>query len=383
MASQSGDTSTLASPDGQTLSAPDSAFAHRSIPTVDLRFLQERSGFHPLTTEDVHEVFLNSPNQPPLGTALSDLLHHGHFRRAAETSLTELLRCSPNDADRIFQLLYTRLACLALINRPDLAGHEATALADYLARDPPGASDVLPLIPWSLRLLLVKLQSANATDGGRRAVMSLYALTSEVRSHIKEARASGSQGELRVWSERLSDLGLRVADTLVEMGELETACRHLDSLVDADTDDVSYRKALLRLRVGDVSDAKRNAELMQQSSRKVALNALLDITNGETSEAVRLCKDHAGQDTDDPLFASNLAVGLLYAGRITQARDIFEAIAEKHSAFPGLLFNLGTVYELCSDRAPEKKADLARTMAAKEPVADSGGWERANFEFKL
>lgn len=374
----------MASPDGQSTS--EATFSIRPKPAVDLRFLQERSGFHPLTTEDVDELFLNSPNQPPRETSLPDLLQNGHFRRAADTSLNELLRCSPtgDDADRIFQLLYTRLACLTLINRPDLAAHEAAALTDYLARSPPGAASVVPLIPWELRLLLVRLQSANAEDGGRRAIMSLYALTAEVRSHIRDARRSGNQQDVQTWSQRLRDLGLGVADTLVEMGELETASRHLDTLVDAGADDLAYRRALLRLRVGDISGAKRNIDAIQHSpSQRAALNALFEFTNGKASEAIASCQSHAGESTTDSLFASNMAVGLLYTGHITLARDIFEAVSQKQPAFPGLLFNLGTVYELCSDRAMARKADLMRTMAAKQPTPDSGGWERASFEFKM
>lgn len=351
---------------------------------MDLRFLQERSSFHPLTTEDVHELFVGASHQPPLETALEDLLSGGHFRRAAETSLKDLLQCASNDAERIFQLLYTRLACLTLISRPDLAAHEAAALTDYLARSPPGAANVLPLIPWELRLLLVRLQAASAQDDGRRAIMSLYALTAEVRAHVRAAKASGQRGEEDVWSQRLRDLGLRVADTLVEMGELETASRHLDTLVDAEADDLAYRKALLRLRVGDVCGAERNIRAIEHNpTQRAALRALLEFTNGKASEAIAGYQEHVGDGKDDPLFASNMAVGLLYTGHITSAREVFEAIAQKQPAFSSLLFNLSTVYELCSDRATEKKTGLMRSMAAKQPVPDSGGWERANFELKL
>ena len=61
--------------------------------------------------------------------------------------------------------------------------------------------------------------------------MALYALTAEIRAHVNEAKEAGNEAEMSLWSSRLSDLGLRVADTLVEMGELETATRHLDSLM--------------------------------------------------------------------------------------------------------------------------------------------------------
>lgn len=383
MASQSEDASVLNSPIGYSSLAAETAFPHRPKLIVDLRFLQERSGFHALTTEDVHDVFLKSDNQPRAGTALPELLQGGHFRRAAEASVIELLQCSPNDAERIFYLLYTRLASLVLINRSDLAAHEAGALTDYLARSPPGARDVLPLIPWELRLLLVRLQSTAANDGGRRAIMALYALTAETRSHIRDARESGDQQEQSIWSERLRELGLRVGDTLAEMGELETASRHLDTLVDVKGDEIAFRKALLRLRIGDVHGAKQNIDSIENATHRTALEALLAFSNGKIPEAVSLCQTQVDNDSSNPLFATNLAVGLLYTGRITEARDLFESIAQTQPAFPGLLFNLATVYELCTDHARERKTDLAHGMASKTPAAASGGWERANFEFKL
>ena len=57
------------------------------------------------------------------------------------------------------------------------------------------------------------------------------------------ARVERKEDDARLWSARLRDLGLRIADALVEMGELETANRHLDSLPDSDTSHIIYRKA--------------------------------------------------------------------------------------------------------------------------------------------
>lgn len=330
------------------------------------------------------EPFLRSPQQPPLGTPLTELLQHGHFRRAAETALTELLQCPPADAVAILQLLYTRLACLVLISRADLASHEAAPLADYLAHNAVGSRELVPLIPWELRLLLVRLQTITASDGGRRSIMALYSLAGEVRTHIRDAHDRNDEDAASLWTARLHDLGLRVADTLVEMGELETATRHLDTLTDADPDELAYRIALLRLRVGDVQGAQNSIAKVQDEDVRASLEVVLDIARDDFAAVVtRLQEDMNANASRGALVANNLGVGLLYTGRILEARDVFTKLAEQSSAFQGLLFNLSTIYELCSERAGEQKMQLARQMADQRPVVESGGWERAAYELKL
>ena len=360
----------------------DAIESEHALPQVDLSFLKLSSNYHQLDTEDVPEAFIDSPQQPPQDTPLSDLLHDGHFRRAAGASLVQLSQCPPEDTLRLLQLLYTRLACLVLTARPDLAAAEGAALTDFLARNPPGAAELVPLIPWELRLLLVRLQSITAADNGRRGVMSLYSLSGEVRAHLAEATESENRAQIELWSNRLADLGLRVADTLVEMGELETATRHLDTLVGVHGNELAYRKALLRLRVGDVGGARAAVNKIQNATRRLALDALLDVANGDMSVAVNKWQ-FQDDNNANAMFSSNLAVGLLYTGRIAQARQLFETMIQTSPVFPGVLFNLGTVYELCTEQAIQRKTDLVNTVAAKQPQPASGGWEKPSFDFKL
>ena len=213
--------------------------------------------------------------------------------------------------------------------------------------------------------------------------MALYALAAEARARIADAVDAGREDELATWSGRLRDLGLRVADTLVEMGELETATRHLDTLVSVDGDGLAYRKGLLRLRVGDVNGAQRSIDKVQDSTRKASLEALMKVANGYFAKAVHAGQSHLEENPDNALSASNLAVALLYTGNIAQARQVLERLAQDLPPFAGLMFNLGTVYELCTEHAMERKMDLARNTAGKAPAPNSGGWEMADFEFKL
>ncbi|KAK3118034.1 hypothetical protein LTR53_000071 [Teratosphaeriaceae sp. CCFEE 6253] len=348
---------------------------------VNLQFLQDPGAYHLLPTDDVAPSFLDSPHQPPPTASLPDLLNGGHYRRAAETAVKDLLQCPPDDAERILQLLYTRLACLILVSCPDLAAQEAVPLTEHLARSPASTAELVPLLPWELRLILVRLQGVATADGGRRGIMALYALAGEVRAHVKQARTEQNDTESGVWTERLHDLGLRVADALVEMGELETANRHLDGLTDVDRDEIVYRKAVLRIRVGDVAGARRYIDKLQDDRRTATLAALLQMadTKGHTSSWQALHQKYP----DEELFANNVAVFMLYAGHITRARQLLEETVAGSPASAGVLFNISTIYELCTERAVDCKVELAQRLAEKEPQPASGGWERAGFELKL
>ncbi|KAK5131086.1 hypothetical protein LTR08_001304 [Meristemomyces frigidus] len=360
-----------------------SALPHRPKPKVDLSFLQDPNIYHALPTEDVATAFLESEQQPPPETQLAGLLQNGHFRRAAERATTGILKCTPDDAEQIFQLMYTRLACVILLSRPDLAAQEAAPLTDLLARNSPGAKDIMPLVPWELRLLTVRLQSIGAVDGGRRGIMALYGLSAEIRAHLRQAKADEDEAEQRVWASRLQDLGLRVADALVEMGELETANRHLETLTKVDADDIISRRALLSMRMGDIAGARTCLKSLQHDDKRAAFDVLLKVADGDFSGAAETWQGLTEQQPSHAIFANNLAVSLLYTGHITSSQDILEEAAERLPGFSSMLFNLSTVYELCTERAVDLKTSLAYKMAAKAPRPETGGWERATLDFKL
>ena len=369
--------------EGSTPQPPTAPSPPQRRPALNLGFLQNPDLYHQLFVDDVPKAFLDSTNQPSLDAPLPDLLQGGHFRRGAEKALRDLLAHHGDDSVHMLQLLYTRLACLVLISRPDFAAQEALPLLDLMARNPPGVQDIVQIMPWELRLLLVRLQSIGAADGGRRGIMALYALAGEVRADLRYAQSHGDSENAAIWTRRLHDLGLRVCDALVEMGELETATRHLDTLAEVDLEELVYRKALLKIRVGDVAGARKCTDQLQNTARKQALESLLEVADGNYSSAVRGWNYLAENHPDHDSFAQNAAVSLLYTDQIAAARDVLEHLATRLSSFPTLLFNLSTVYELCTERAIDRKTILAQRAADKIPGPESGGWERSTFEFKL
>jgi predicted Zn-dependent protease len=123
--------------------------------------------------------------------------------------------------------------------------------------------------------------------------------------------------------------------------------------------------------------------MIQDATRKRSFEALLKLCDGDYSAALDTWQALAADHPNDELFAQNAAVSLLYTGQILSARTVLEDLSQRLPTFPMLLFNLSTVYELCTERAVDRKTQLVLQSAAKEPSSESGGWERAAFEFKL
>jgi len=202
-----------------------------------------------------------------------------------------------------------------------------------------------------------------------------------------------------VWATRLADLGVRVAADLVDMGEFNAASRHLATLVtppsakNADDDAattaaaITIRKALLYLRIGDTAAAERSISVLPTSSThvettKATLTALSQLANGNYPAATTSLSALHDQHPDNELVSTNLAVCLLYSGHADRALDLLSALANhRPSPFPGLLFNLATMYELRGERAGERKLALAESVAEMGP--SERGWERTGADFKL
>ncbi|KAG9925133.1 hypothetical protein KCU84_g9845, partial [Aureobasidium melanogenum] len=204
---------------------------------LDLSLLLRPSLYAPVPTAHLAAPFLDSSTQPPPETDLETLLSQRRFIHAADKA-TDILTSgsiSPSDTQRILDLLYIRFSCLVLCNQSSLAAKEAKPLSELLARESssytrPYREIFLSQVPWSLRLLLLKLSVLGTADLHRRAIMGLYALSSECRTLAQKARVEKDDTTFKLWKHRLADLGLRVAGELIEMGELETAKRHLETL---------------------------------------------------------------------------------------------------------------------------------------------------------
>ncbi|ETS86840.1 hypothetical protein PFICI_00668 [Pestalotiopsis fici W106-1] len=376
--------------------------ANIPVASRDFSHLLRPEIFHQLTPITVPAPFRNPSKQPAPETPIPELVANGHFRAAAIASVQALTSspvsatqaaahppADPHDYARIFSLLYTRLACLCLIDAVPLAAQEAKALQDlnqgfYL--DPVSGTH---LMPWELRVLATRLQTLGFGDP-RRAVVSYYDLAREARFEVLRAGKSHDQTAKETWKQRLAELGIRVAGALVEMDDLAGAASHLASLKEpsslGDGGRLALAKALLWLHLGDVDAARRCVRdgKADQLGEKV-ISALADMADGryeaalEKWTALKVELDENG--VGDEMVAVNLAVCLLYLGKMEEGRGVLEKQVKEGQTSHTLLFNLSTMYELCSDRAKQLKMSLAEQVADKE--ATEHGWEKTNADFKL
>ena len=223
--------------------------------------------------------------------------------------------------------------------------------------------------------------------------MGYYDLARDARTEFVKTK---DKVERITWNARLGDLGIRVANALVEMGDLEGTGRHLESLrigqFEKEQDQLlRARLLLLYLRIGDLTAAKscignRKDEEYADNPYTSTLVPLLSMAEGNYSDAIShlsaLEKDKPSAALQ-PLFNQNLAVCLLYKGEITKARSLLESLISSGQSFPTLIFNLSTIFELCTDRSRSLKTGLAEKITRRDGAEDGTGWERGNVDFKL
>ncbi|KAK4228579.1 hypothetical protein QBC38DRAFT_474726 [Podospora fimiseda] len=366
---------------------PNTPGALRRGPTrpKDFAYLLRPEIYHPLTPLNVPPAFRNNQaKQPSPDTPIPDLLARGQFRAAAIAATQALTgtgdpnvlpQPDPTDHVRIFDLLYTRLACLTLIDSTSLAAQEVKALGDlnsafYFEETPSG--NVVHLVPWELRVLNIRLSAVGFGDL-RRAIMSFYELAREARGNLAEAMATHDNSARELWKERLGDLGVRVAGALVEMKDLEGAAEHLKGLRDGEK--MGMSRALLWLHLGDVEAARGCVSGENTVAEKVVL-ALCDMADADYGSALRKWEG-LREETDDEMVGVNMAVCLLYLGRMQEGRALLEELVSAGRASHTLLFNLTTMYELCTERSRGLKVKLT------EKVAGMTEEERTNADFKL
>ncbi|KAF2731747.1 hypothetical protein EJ04DRAFT_544986 [Polyplosphaeria fusca] len=379
--------------DASTLSPQDGAAgapAISDVPSKDFSFVQDPSTYHVLPASNVPPPFLNAPNLPAVSSPIDSLLATGHYRLAAIAAARNIVQApSAADHDTLFHLLHVRLACLCLVHEHSLAAQESKVLGDlnsFFYRHPFTNAH---LVPWALRVLAVRLAALGYGEW-RKGIMGYYELARECREDIIRA---DSEEEKALWRVRLRDCGVRVANVLVEMGELEGAGHHLHTLStpadvasSPEAKETLLMEALVWLRIGDIRAARLCLSTASSISSPTlldqALQALIQLANSEYTAAASSFQALHQEYPDDAMIAQNLAVALLYTGRIAEARDLLTEITDTSPPFHSLMFNLSTIYELCTERNRERKVALAEKMAARKGDGVVG-WEILNADFKL
>ena len=384
----------------------------KSLPKEkDLTFLLDPSIFHPLSQLDIPlPLRQHLPPPPTAETPLQDslsqldtLLSRGEFLSVASFAASILVSgsVSPMDSKTIFELLELRYSCLELTGNVVLAAQEAKALEDlnssfYYNDHPPQLGELeasraeRPLqqhiIPFSLRLQALRLQAMGFSDP-RRGISALYDLGLECRTYATSQLATSEERDL--WSGRLSEIGIKVVNALIEMEDLDCAARTLATIQPTDSKTAStwkMRMVLLYLKMGDLFGAQRFMEgLDVTDAQSRLLPPLLVLAEGRYEDAA-LAWEQALEielpKEEGALIKQNLAVAYLYSGQIERTGEIMEGLVDKGNSFQSLILNLATLYELSSDRSRDLKIALAGRVA-KQAADSERGWTKTNADFKL
>ncbi|KAL2868275.1 uncharacterized protein BJX67DRAFT_52200 [Aspergillus lucknowensis] len=371
----------------------------------DLSFLLRYDNYHSLSQVDIPHALRSEFASPKADETLASslctlerLLAEGHFLLAAYLCGAILTSSflSPTDVQQVFGLFYTRLACLELSGNTIIAAQESKALEDlssafyYVSPAPKaaGADNSHPnyprhIAPWPLRILAIRLQSIGFGDS-RRGIGGLYEIGLEARREIM--RPDLDPAEREIWRQRLSDLGIRTVNALIEMGDLGAAKRSLEGLKKTEPVNrtIKLRTILLLLSLGDVNAARQLCGDFGDT-RDALFKPLLSMVEGRYNDAVlewRTLLTIKDREIEDATVSQNLAVCLLYTGQLNEARNVLESLIYTHHSFSSLVFNLATVYELCSDKSMQLKTGLVEAIA-KQPVTGHTNLDRFNADFKL
>jgi trafficking protein particle complex subunit 12 len=377
-----------------------------AVEEKDLSFLLDTAIYHPLSTTNVPPPFRQALPQAnfsnlnlqqafeEIESCLSrcDFLAAAHLTGGVLTS--GLLK--PTDQQGIFRALQIRYACLELSGNLEFAALEAKALEDlgsaFYYVDLPQeeadaeASEEPPprhIMPFSLRLQAMRLQSIGFSDP-RRGVASLYDLALECREHIGSPTTSSD--DRHVWEQRLQEIGMRVVNALTEMGDTECALRTLDSMIPAESRRSStwvFRKALLCIRMGHVSEAHRLADALEtDAAARSLVESLLAVADDRLDDAITILNKPARAADKEvaALAKQNAAVAFLYKGAIEEAKSMMESLVNDHNSFSALTVNLATVYDLTSDRARDHKLALAAKIASSMENCQRRAFTDADFK---
>lgn len=377
----------------------------------DLSFLLDASIYHPLSQLGIPGPLRQALPYPPTAdmslqeslTQLNALLSTGQFLSVASLAASILVSgsVSPGDSKTIFELLSLRYSCLELTGNGLLAAQESKALEDlnsafYYVDEPPQSSNgdaALPeqplqqhIIPFHLRLQALRLQAIGFSDP-RRGVSALYDLGLECREHAASTFATSE--ERGMWSSRLSEVGIKVVNGLIEMGDLDCAARTLATLKPGDLKGASMwttRMMLLYLKIGDLSGAQQLLQGPGATDEQTRLlQPLTTFAEGQYEDAAlawEQCLQSGVPSEQAALIKHNLAVAYLYSGQIQKTREIMEGLLDEGNSFQSLVLNLSTLYELTSDKSRELKLSLAGRIGQQDADTERG-WTKTNADFKL
>ncbi|KAH7976345.1 hypothetical protein HPB52_012335 [Rhipicephalus sanguineus] len=261
------------------------------------------------------------------------------------------------------QLWYTRLALFVKLRKFAYAEVEGDAFGDL---DKPDLfyefyPDTYPdkrgsMVPFAMRLLLAELPQFQGNHC--TALNSLYKLLNVVHRILGNLTNGISEdGSLLDMSEQLRQASMKLWE--------DRECRVYFAILNC----------VLNQKLGDVETAQSHFHKAEALYHGMALEGRLEILINKGTmalalnsyaEAYRFYEEASKLQPKNPLFINNMAVCLLYLGRLSESVQLLESTMQGDPALclhEGYLFNVCTLYELQSSEAVTKKRSMLRLVA--------------------
>ncbi|XP_065843240.1 trafficking protein particle complex subunit 12-like [Oscarella lobularis] len=301
---------------------------------------------------------------------------------------------------KTLQVWFCRFALLCKLKMFNVAHTELEAFHDF---DQPDLyfeyhPDIYPekkgsLVPFSFRLLAAELpqylgkqQEAldklyRLLDACKKVLGNLSGGLAEDGSDWTIAHPGKDEREvlLALWNQRKIQVLFSIGNCFVNLKEYRLAVLTFESLVDAENvNKVALLSGIgrLRLQLGDIEGGKLTFDKAEQllaassaNERDIVIQtnrAFVCVALGQYDKASVYFRGVTKLDSSSASAVNNLAVCLLYQGRLKEALTVLEEMIWKNpdDLHESILFNLCTAYELESSKTTQRKKSMLE-LAAK------------------
>lgn len=294
------------------------------------------------------------------------------------------------------RLWYSRLAILIKLKKFSLAEVESAAFGDF--EKPDLYYEFYPdiykgkrgtMVPFSFRLLLAELPQYQGNH--QVALDNMYNILHVIQKIIKNVQSGcaedGSMIELsenrknaslEIWRKREQRVLYAILNCVLSQRDYILAVSILNILLEKSKENSPQLLSALGriyLQLGDANYAQEcfskaatiSCEKSQQLHVEENINkALLAIAHNNCEEAYKHYQQAYTLSPNNAMLANNMAVCLLYMGRLKESLALLEKTIQKNPSaclHDGILFNICTLYELESSRCSQKKLSMLELVS--------------------
>ncbi|KAL0279564.1 UNVERIFIED_CONTAM: hypothetical protein PYX00_001094 [Menopon gallinae] len=333
---------------------------------------------------------------------IRDLIRAGCYKAAVNLTKTLLTTYGqgPGKAGhpskhtvRSIQLWFTRLALLVKLKSFSLAYDESEPFGDL--EKPDMFFQFYPklyegrtgsIVPFSLRLLVAQMPAY--IDKHQLALTRLHAVLATVRKILanlekgffedgtpSEIGPEAKAESIKLWKCRETRVLHAIVSCSLAFKDYSLAIEVVQMLIDREQDQQQQRclqSALGRilLQLGDIVSAEKQFSLARNGLAATGTRDLIDsglslLAQNQFQEAYKVFEKAYELDPRNITAINNIAVCLLYLGRLKQAIVLLEDTIQKYpktALHESLLLNLCTLYELQSSYYSQAKLKLLKLV---------------------